>query len=573
MARLILVFCLILTPAYLLAQAPAAIVHENESAPAEELENVIREAKRLTDKNAFVRITAQSAGLISLSDPARAEQMLLDLWKFANSQTDKNFDAQQARLQVLKYLHSRNSKLARRLISERLSQDASTPARLVGFDDESALPGKLAAALLDTDAAAAGAVLEQHLAMVVTNDGVGALARLRQRNFLLADYIAAKVIDAMTTRPTLTSLPGLHLLGAYTFPGSEAPPPSMEAESSRQSLQYRYFATGVEVLRASLNESSEALVKEQHYTPRHLQFRGAYQAELAAILSALAPRFQPALTPELSGLAAKLAPQVPAHMPRLSRTVLGRLSGNFSSDNPEERFVFALSAGDFDQARTELERIQDGDKRNLYGQVLIKTEARAFLARSELMEAVTAIRKLEDPTTRLVMYLDALKVTQKKRDDDVAKIIINEARLLIPQTDRNGLHLEVLLTFVSRLVKMGNHDDAMEFLNSSVTTINALSARTTKATNGTNSLGEAAMAELNDPNRLLDEPEFEKAFVAVGLLDLILGLTQAKKIQPKPIQLMARLQTIQGVIKKDASKPKPTAPPVKVAPPANSTKP
>ena len=225
------------------------------------------------------------------------------------------------------------------------------------------LPGKLAATLLDTDAAAAGAVLEQHLSTVVTIEGVGALSQLRQRNFLLADYIAAKVIDAMTTRPTLTSLPAFHLLGAYVFPGAEAPPPSIEAESSRQSLQYRYFANGLEVLRASFNESSEALAKEQHYTPRQLQFRGAYQAELAAILAALAPRFQPTLTPELSGLAAKLAPQVPPNIPRLSRTLLGRLSGNFSSDDPEERFAFALSNEDFGEARKELERIKDGDKR------------------------------------------------------------------------------------------------------------------------------------------------------------------------------------------------------------------
>lgn len=568
MPKWIITFCLLLTPATLMAQGNAEGLKEKRSSPAEELENVITDAKRLTDKDAYVHITARAAALISLSDPARGEQMLLDLWKFSNSQADKNFDAQRARVMVLKYLHSRNSRLARQLIAERLRQDASTPARLAGFDDESALPGKLAASLLDADAAAAASVLEQHLSIVVTTEGVGALVQLRQRNFLLADYIAAKVIDAMTTRPTLTSLPALHLLGAYAFPGSEAPPPSIDAESSRHSLQYRYFTTGLEVFRASLSESSEVLVREQHYTPGHLQFRGAYQAELAAILSSLAPRFRPALTPELSGLAAKLAPQVPAHMPRLSRTVLGRLSGNFSSDNPEERFAFALSNGDFDQARIELERVKEGDKRNLYGQVLIKSEARALLARSEIMEAVTAIRKLEDPASRLGMYLDALKIATTKRDADVAKIIIDEARLLIPQTDRNGLHLEALLTFVFRLIKMGIHDDALEFLNSAVTTINSLSART-KETNGTNSPREAAMAELNDPNRLLDEPAMEQAFTEVGKFDLDVGLGEAKNIQSKPVQLFARLVIIQGAVKQAAAKPKPVSSPT----PAESAKP
>ena len=80
------------------------------------------------------------------------------------------------------------------------------------------------------------------------------------------------------------------------------------------------------------------------------------------------------------------------------------------------------------------------------------------------------------------------------------------------------------------------------------------------------------MAELNDPNSLLDEPEMERAFVAVGSLDLDLALTQANKIQPKPVQLMARLQTIQGAIKQAASKPKPLGP-TKIAPRVDSPKP
>jgi hypothetical protein len=74
------------------------------------------------------------------------------------------------------------------------------------------------------------------------------------------------------------------------------------------------------------------------------------------------------------------------------------------------------------------------------------------------------------------------------------------------------------------------------------------------------------MAEVNDPNSLLDEPQFERAFVAIGLLDLDLALTHAKKIQPKSVQLMARLQTIQGIIKQGARKPKRSPSPVKASP-------
>lgn len=564
--RSFIVLCLLLTPTLLSAQQPAEVPNEPPSAPAQQLEAIITEAKDVPNENARVNITARAAMLLSYSDAARGEKLLLDLWKFANEPRDPSFNRQHAKVLILKSLYSRNAKLARRLMAEGQSPGGSS---LPGFDAESEVPGRLASALMDVDPGSAAAVLQQSLSRAVTPATLGALIRLRERDSLLADYVAAQALDALTTQPTLSSLPGLHLLGGYVFPGGEAPAPSMDAESSRLSIQLKYFSSGYDILRASLNESNEALLREQRYTPRQLQFRGAYQAEVAAILAALAPRLQPTLTPELSAIATRLAPQVPAQMPRLPQYSLARLGGSFTSEDPEQRFFFALSGGDFESARNELDRFKDADKRNLYMQVIIKSEARAFLARSEVMEAVTAIRKLDDPTSRLVMYMDALKAAKSKRDADVSRVIINEARLLIPQTDRNGLHLRALLAFTSQLAKIGATDDVVEFLKSAVSTINALGS-TNSGDGASKSIAEAAMAELNDPNSLLDEPEMERAFVAVGSLDLDLALTQANKIQPKPVQLMARLQTIQGAIKQAVSKPKPLT---KVVPRVNSSKP
>ena len=566
--RWFIVLSLMFGPIPLWAQQPAELPNEHPTTAAQELETIVSEAKNITSENAVVSITARAAMLLSYSDPTRAEKMLMDLWKFSNEQRGKGFDRSQAKVLILKSLYSRNAKLARRLMSEGQEQGGSS---LPGLDDESAVPGRLASALMDVDPGSAAAVLRQSLSHAVTPATLGALIRLRERDFLLGDYVAAQVVDALTTQPTLSSLPGLHMLGAYVFPGAEAPAPSIDAETSRLSLQYRYFSGGYDILRASLNESNEALLKDQRYTQRQLQFRGAYQAEVATILAALAPRIQPSLAPELAAIANRLAPQVPANMPRLPQFTLAKLSGNFTSEDPEQRFFFALSSGDFAAARGELDRLKDSAKRTLYLQLVLKSEARAFLAKSELMDAVTAIRKLDDPTARLVMYMDALKAAKPKSDVDVSRVIINEARLLIPQTNRNGLHLRALLAFTSQLAKPGATDDALEFLKSAVSTINTLGPAGEES--ASKSPAESAMAELNDPNSLLDEPALEKAFVAVGLLDLNLGLTQAKKIQPKPVQLMARLQALQGVIKKDASKPKPTAPPVKVAPPGNSSRP
>ena len=56
------------------------------------------------------------------------------------------------------------------------------------------------------------------------------------------------------------------------------------------------------------------------------------------------------------------------------------------------------------------------------------------------------------------------------------------------------------------------------------------------------------MVQLNDPNSLLEAPEMEQAFSSVGLVDLVRALAQARRIEPKPVQLVARLEAISGII-------------------------
>jgi len=143
--------------------------------------------------------------------------------------------------------------------------------------------------------------------------------------------------------------------------------------------------------------------------------------------------------------------------------------------------------------------------------------------------------------------------------------VINEARLLIPQTDRNGLHLRALLSFAAQLAQPETKDDALEFLNSVVVTINAL-GRKSKDQGEAKTMAEAAMAELNDPKSLLDASEMEQAFSAIGLLDLETSLTVARKIDVKPVQLIARLETVQSIIKRRSLTPKPSQKPSKVTP-------
>jgi hypothetical protein len=532
-----------------------------------ELEAVIAESGKLSDKLEMIRVKAKAAALIAVTDPIRSEAMFMELWKFTKQQDETQFDKERALSLIVKYAYPRNPQLAKQLLaSEQKSNESSLELRATGRDPNLSRMVKLASQLMDENPRAASEFLGQSLPNGMSPAGLTALFRLREREPLLSDSVVSKTIEGLRSQADVISLSGLQMLAAYAYPEG-----NFEVSSSLDALQVQYFSASLEAMRASLSQTETSL-RDRNYSQADLRFRSLYQARLSLTLAALAPRYRPDLAVELRALADKLRLVLPDNVLQLSRITTDRLAGvQTIPDDPERAFALAMSNGDFDTARSELERFKSADKKNVYTQLLIKSEVRALLAKSELMEAVTAIRKLEDPTTRLVMYMDAIKAANSKRDAEVSRVIINEARLLIPQTDRNGLHLRALLSFTSQLAKLGATDDALEFLKSAVSTINSLGPAGEES--ASKSLAESAMAKLNDPNSLLDEPEMERVFVAVGLLDLDLGLTQAKKIQPKPVQLMARLLTIQGVIKQAASKPKPKAPPVKVAPRVDSSKP
>jgi hypothetical protein len=537
-----------------------------------ELEQALTEADKLNDKLAAVSTKARAAALLSYDDATRSEAVFLQLWKTATDPTDREMDQAQAKLQILKYLFPRNPKLARRLLASQTKAEVSAAQpRTITLDSNPELPAKLAFQLLDSDPSAAASLLEESLARGPSPASMGALSRLREKDSILSDYVASKTLDGLATQPTLMSLSSLELITGYVFPGSESASFSPEAETSLQGLQYKYFVAAYDTLRASLNETNETLLKGQHLTQRDLQFRAANQAEVAAILAALAPRFQPSLAVELTGVANRTAGQIPPNLSSVMQYPLARLSGKpLSSSDPEQIFFFALSKGDFEEARRQLDSLGDDAKKQLYMQLTIKSHARALLTKGEVMPGVMLIRKLDDQTTRLVMYLDALKAARKKRDADLTKIIIDEARLLIPQVDRNGLHARALLSFATQLSGATANDDAVEFLSSAVTTIDALAMRPSEPAEP-KSMAEAAMAELNNPNSLLDAPEMEQAFSTIGQIDLERALEQAKRIEPRAVQLTARLEAIQSVIKLPRSKPKSVTPPKPAAKSVNQT--
>jgi hypothetical protein len=556
--KLIVLGSLILAPVDLMGQQKAVPQQQKDViAASEELEAVIAEAGKLDDALATINVRSRAAMLMSFSDPVRSEDMFLEVWKFANQQTDKDFDKEQALDLILKYLFPRNPKLAKRLLAEQPKADESSlQSRATGRDRNLRRLAKLASQLVDTDPSAASAMLEQSLSTGVTPAGLGALLRLREKSSLLSDFVAAKAMEALRIQPTVVSLPGLNLLTAYLFPGPDAAISSIETESSLQSLQFQYFSITYDVLKASFLETEASLLKDQHYTQGDLRFRAMCQGQVAVILAALAPRFKPSLSQELNGLARTLAVELPPGIAQLSQFTAARLSGSQSlSKNPEAAIQMAISNGDFEEAGQLIDELKNEELKKTYSQVLVRLQARTFLANSQVLEALVMMRKIEDANSRIAFYIDAVRVAKKKGDPLLSNIVVNEARTLIPQTDRNGLHVRALLSFSSQLAVMGSKDEAVHFLDTAVVAINSLPKKSDDP-GVTKSSTELAMDEVNDPRSLLDAQELEHAFASMGALDLDQAIAEARKIEIRPIQMVATLEAIEHVFRNAARKPK-----------------
>src|SRR5262245_29411664 len=160
--KLLIIALILLTPAHLFGQQAA---NETNDTAAQELEAVILEAKKLDHKTAVVSVRSRAAMLVSFSDPLRAQTMFLDVWKFVNDQADDNFDKQQARVVLLRYLFPRDPKLARQLLAQQSKKEDSQPT---SSDDEQQRTGKLASQFIDSDPSLAAGLLEKSLSVSST---------------------------------------------------------------------------------------------------------------------------------------------------------------------------------------------------------------------------------------------------------------------------------------------------------------------------------------------------------------------------------------------------------------------
>lgn len=548
-AKLLVLISLLLAPSELLGQRKAG-PQPSQTLAADELEIAIAESTALEKNLSAITVRAKSAALLSYSDPDKADEMFRELWKSVRQKDEQHFDQERAETIVLKYLFPRNPKLAKRLLSEAIgSGEPSLEGRATGRDPSVRKLVKLSSELMYEDPATAAALLQKVLSMSVSPASLAALTQLREKDSLLADYVVANTLEQLKRSPSVVSLSGLYLLASYLFPTNSSDLLFSVSASSLASLQVQYFSAGHDILTMSLAEDAAALQKDSGYSQSDLRYRALFQAQLAAILTALAPRYQPGLAPELTTITGKLLAPLPPNVAQMAGVTAARLLGDQPSSSETETAISeAIASGNFDEASSLIAGLKDEDLNETFSKLLHRTQAKHLLAQNDVLAAVNVIRKLNDTNLRLVLSLEAIKVAYKKNDRVLAKTILSEARTLVPKADRNGMHVRALLTFAAHLAATAAQEEAFELLHDVVLAINSLPAKSDKAANR-KSFADLAWEELNDPAGLLEAAELKDAFASMGTLNFEQAIIEARKIQYRPLQLMAKLNAVEAVVR------------------------
>ncbi|CAN5864081.1 hypothetical protein BH18ACI4_BH18ACI4_20530 [soil metagenome] len=516
----------------------------------QELASVIAEAQNLQDKTDAFKVLSKSANLLWLRSPTKSRSMFQQLWQLASDQIE-NDDREDARTDILLYLTPRDSKLAAKLLEEH-STDSTTPreapfSQLVkGSDPASQRLINLASKLVEQeDSTQAARVLEHALAMSVTPAVLPTLTKLRQRSPVLTDSLVSRTLDKLKTRPTVLSLPSLYLLVDYVFPASNVDANAATVNAPSQRLRVKYFSTSYYVLNKSLKEPEALLSKEQNHSKPDLLFRLMFQNHLAGVLATLAPKFAPELIPELRALATEQLAALPNNAAVMSRFTRLRLSDNEeSSGDRYTDIAVALAKGEIYEAEQLLSGVEDEKFKKVVAQTVAKVAFDLHLAKSELDGALSQARKLEDHAAKAIAFAQFARVARVKRDTDFSKLVVAEALGFFSEIKSSGLQARALLMLAPEALD-SSVSDSIDLLRRAVTVINDMPEVST-----TGDSSSFDTYNLDNPLSLKDAPELQRAFSTIASDDFEGTLSLARQIEPKLIGLLARLATLEPVLKK-----------------------
>ncbi len=525
----------------------------------QEVENVLAEVDLLADKLGAVKVRARVANLLWPSDPDRAWRMFTELWQWIEAQKDGALDKEAARTAVLQNMFPRSPRMAKELLAKasasHKSGEAPFAAQLRGRDPHLKRLHRLTARMLDRDPSLAASLLEQSLSVSVSPAAFQLLLRLRERDPSLADYLVMRTLETLQERPTVIALSGVHVLSDYVFPAQQM---MGKTDPPDETLRGQYFSAAYAILQRSLQESETVLRRKQQYTAADLRLRSLYQGPVAAILAALAPRYAPELVGELNALATRLAREIPSPLARIERLriirlrrTLGQESERSEPEDVDEAIRLAIERGELGEARKLIGRIEDEAKRKSFAQAIAHVEFRSHLSKSNLAQALLVARQIDDVNVRATMYAEVARSAQRKGEVEFARLILAEARLALANARPNGLHVRALLKLAATASTI-SESEAIGSLQQAVAALNGL-ALLSREEASTGASSKTFMRRLNDPRRLIDGSELNRAFASLGRINLDEALLAAAQIENPVIRLLARLAACEAWLEQPES--------------------
>jgi hypothetical protein len=525
-----LVIILVLASTKLYAQGQISSDASPRQRAIQEVDAVLTEANSVTDKAAFVKVKAQAASLVWFQNQERSRELFSDLWAWVNSQDDAGFDREAARTQILKRLFTRDPKLATKLLKTS-SEDTPKAQNVQRLTD-------LASGLIRDDPSTAAGLLGQSLSAETSAVNVAVLERLRKRDISLADSAAAQALTSLKSQPAAQALLPAYSLIEYIALTTPAPG-AASANVADEALRRQFYSTAYGILLQTLQEAQQQAANSRPRTDNNTSFKTFPQAQLAGVLAALASRYAPEHAIELNALAARLSAGIPPQLNELSQYTLDRINGRQykpKDDSPAGAISAAIVAGDFDEAKRQLIKLDNEDIKKFYSFQIATKEFEADMAQSNLAGAIAVAKAVDDIPARAFMFAQVIKVSYKKGDTLVSQQALSEARIMLQKVGCDAKKAVAILALATAAAPI-SISDSVELLNGGTACINSL---------GTSSSSTEKKETADHTHKFMDLQDLQQAFSSLGKVDLDNALLSAGRIDDKPTALIARLSACEA---------------------------
>lgn len=533
----------------------------------EQLDTILDGSDKLRDFRKFIGVRSKAANLLWTRDSEQSRIIFRKLWQKVDQESDEDrtIDKEGARIDILEQLFPRDAVLAHKLIA--LSRNSKTKGdslleTLNGTNQDTRRLAFLAYRLAEENPVLAGRVLGDSLSENTTPTIGLVLLRIRDNNPALANYIAAQALERFPSQSPSIGLCGLVNTASYLFPMASATLVSTETVDSDENLRQQFTLIGYDVLKRSLLETDDFLIGNQHFTNQALVLRKFNQAAVAGMLLALSPRYSTEYFVELALLTSTLMKGLPSQLVDLVSLQIAAVKAALGMDEKSEvsdaEIMAAIAREDFFTAESLIGEIKDEARRSAWLDLMLRSQAKTQLKRGELLLALGTTRKIEDRLMSVPILIETAKVASKRNDEALSISVFQEIQSQTKPLNQ-GIQAKIMFS-VSSETAYFMKTQALLALEKSVETINGLSEIKKAQTRQITYRGENYW---EDPDNFLSSEAMTKAFSTLGEIELEETLLIADKFHDNSLQMIARLASIERILKKGQPKVEPEKPSTK----------